>query len=47
VRDYNTLTEVVPSNIVASFFGFQAREFFQKASDDVANVPLVELGSVE
>lgn len=47
VRDYNTLTEVVPGNIVASFFNFAAREFFQKASDDVANVPLVKLGSVE
>ena len=47
VRDYNTLTEVVPSNIVASFFNFTTREFFQKASDDVANVPLVKLGSVE
>ncbi len=47
VRDYNTLTEVVPSNIIASLFGFAGREFFQKASDDVANVPLVKLGSVE
>lgn len=47
VRDYNTLTEVVPSNIIASLFGFVGREFFQKASDDVANVPLVKLGSVE
>lgn len=47
VRDYNTLTEVVPSNIIASLFGFVGREFFQKASDDVTNVPLVKLGSVE
>jgi LemA protein len=47
VRDYNTLTEVVPSNIVASFFSFKARQFFQKKSDDVANVPLVNLGSVD
>ena len=47
VRDYNTMTETVPSNIVAGFFGFTARKFFQKASDDVANVPLVRLGSVE
>ena len=47
VRDYNTLTETVPSNIVASVFGFTIRSFFQKSSDDVANVPLVELGSVE
>jgi len=47
VRDYNTLTESVPSNIVAATFGFRLRSFFQKSSDDVANVPLVELGSVE
>jgi len=47
VRDYNTMTETVPSNIVASTFGFDLRSFFQKSSDDVANVPLVKLGSVE
>ena len=47
VRDYNTMTETVPSNIVANVFSFDARGFFQKASDDVANVPLVKLGSVE
>ena len=47
VRDYNTMTEMFPSNIIASVFGFASRGFFQKASDDVANVPLVKLGSVE
>jgi len=47
VRDYNTLTETVPSNIVASSFGFKTRGFFQKSSDDVANVPLLDIGSVE
>ena len=47
VRDFNTMTETVPSNIVASVFDFAAREFFQKASDDVANVPLIDLGTVE
>jgi len=47
VRDYNTMTETVPGNIVASTFGFDLRSFFQKSSDDVANVPLVKLGSVE
>jgi len=47
VRDYNTKTETVPGNIVAGLFGFRARKFFQKASDDVASVPLVKLGSVE
>jgi len=47
VRDYNTMTATVPSNIVASIFDFDERKFFQKSSDDVANVPLVKLGSVE
>jgi LemA protein len=47
VRDFNTMTESVPSNLVAGVFGFQGREFFQKSSDDAANVPLVEFGSVE
>lgn len=47
VRDYNTITATVPSNIVANMFDFDERAFFQKASDDAANVPLVELGSVE
>ncbi len=47
VRDYNTLTDVVPSNLVANWFGFEQKEFFQKTSDEAANVPLVKLGSVE
>lgn len=47
VRDYNTMTESVPSNIIAGWFRFSAREFFQKTSDDAANVPLVKLGSLE
>ena len=47
VRDYNTMTETVPSNVIAGWFKFGPREFFQKTSDDAANVPLVELGSVE
>jgi LemA protein len=47
VRDYNTMTETVPSNIVASMFGFDSRKFFQKSSDEVAAVPLVKLGSIE
>jgi len=47
VRDYNTMTETVPSSFVASLFSFSPRSFFQKSSDDVAHVPLVNLGSVE
>lgn len=47
VRDYNTLTETVPSNIIAGWFNFRQKEFFQKTSDEAANVPLVNLGDVE
>ncbi len=47
VRDYNTMTEAVPSNVVARAFHFEPRSFFQKSADDAANVPLVNLGSVE
>jgi LemA protein len=47
VRDYNTMTETVPSNLIASSFRFTPEEFFQKSSDDVANVPLVKIGTVE
>jgi len=47
VRDFNTMIETVPANIVANLFAFKAAEFFQKTSDEAANVPLVKLGSVE
>ena len=47
VRNLNTRVETVPHNIIANSFGFTQRGFFQKASDDVANVPLFELGNVE
>ena len=47
VRDYNTMTETVPSNLIASMFNFTTRSFFQKTSDEASNVPLVKLGSVE
>lgn len=47
VRALNTRIESVPHNLVAAAFGFRQREFFQKRSDDVANVPLVDLGRVE
>ena len=47
VRELNTRVETVPSNLVANVFGFDLREYFQKSSDDVAAVPLVDLGEVE
>ncbi|MEM7613203.1 MAG: LemA family protein, partial [Pseudomonadota bacterium] len=43
VRDYNIMVESVPSNVVAGVFDFSQREYFQKASDDVAKVPVVGL----
>jgi len=47
VRDFNNQVESVPSNLIAGAFSFDAKDFFQKTSDDAANVPLVNLGSVE
>jgi LemA protein len=47
VREFNTRIETVPSNMIANSFGFKSRSFFQKASDDVAAVPLVEIGRIE
>ena len=47
VRQLNTRVESVPNNIIAGWFGFAQRRFFQKASDDVAHVPLFKLGKVE
>ena len=47
VRQYNTSVELYPLLIVARIFKIDLRQFFQKSSDDVANVPLVDLGSVE
>ena len=47
VRALNTRVETVPSNFIAGLFGFGLREYFQKASDEAGNVPLVDLGNVE
>jgi LemA protein len=47
VRQLNTRIETVPNNFIASWFNFEVRIFFQKTSDDAANVPLVKLGTIE
>jgi LemA protein len=47
VRHFNTRVESVPSNFIAAGFNFSQREFYQKSSDDAANVPLIKLGSIE
>lgn len=44
VRDFNTRIEVVPSNIIASSFGFSKREYFEIDSVERA-VPQVTLRS--
>ncbi len=43
VRDYNTRTRTVPSNIVANAFGFRAREFFE-IEEGERSVPQVNFG---
>jgi len=40
VRDYNTLTEAFPSNVVASMFGFKPEEFFQLESPEIERKPV-------
>ena len=45
VRQFNTTIETVPNNFIAGAFKFVPREYFQKSADDVANVPIVDLGS--
>lgn len=47
VRQLNTRIETVPNNFIATWFKFDPRTFFQKTSDEAANVPLVELGNIE
>ena len=47
VRQLNTRIETVPNNFIAARFNFEPRDFFQKTSDEAANVPLVKLGTIE
>lgn len=47
VRALNTRIESVPHNLLAAAFDFTQRDYFQKTSDEAANVPLVNLGHVE
>lgn len=42
VREMNQLCETVPTNLVASMFGFQAQGFFELESDAERAVPRVE-----
>lgn len=47
VREYNTRIESVPHNVIAGWFRFETRSFFQKSSDEAAAVPLVKFGTIE
>ena len=42
VMSYNTSTETIPSNIVASMFGFTQREFFELEDEQQREVPKVD-----
>ena len=41
VRDFNNLAETVPTNIVASAFGFSRREFFELEDEAARSAPQV------
>jgi LemA protein len=43
VRDFNTRTEVFPSNIIAGMFGFAREEFFEVKDHTVRAAPVVNL----
>lgn len=42
VMSYNTSTETIPSNVVASMFGFTQREFFELEEEEQREVPKVD-----
>ena len=42
VRDYNTMVEVVPSNLVAALFRFEKREFFEIEDPVERDAPKVD-----
>jgi len=45
VRDLNTRTEVFPSNLVASSFGFTRKDYFELDSEAERTAPQVSFGS--
>lgn len=44
VRDYNTAVESVPTNVIASLFGFKQHEFFELDEAAARSVPKVQFG---
>ena len=47
VRDYNTMTQSVPSNRLAGGVGVTSRDIFPKSSEEAATGPLATVGAVE
>jgi LemA protein len=45
VRDYNTKTQVFPTNLLAGMFGFTTREFFALDDESQREGPQVSFGS--
>lgn len=45
VRDYNTKTQVFPTNLLANAFGFKGREFFTIEDDGEREAPKVSFGT--
>ena len=45
VRDLNTRCEVFPSNLVASRFGFEKKEYFELDAPEERAAPSVSIGS--
>jgi len=43
VRDFNTALEVMPNNVIARLFGFQALEFFQLEREAEREIPAVRM----
>jgi LemA protein len=45
VLSYNNAIQTVPTNVVASMFGFQPREFFEVGEEAVREAPKVDFGT--
>ena len=43
VRSYNTAVQVFPSNVIAGWFGFSERTYFQATTPGAENVPKVNI----
>lgn len=45
VRDFNSMTEMFPSNIIASRYGFTGADFFELDTPEARKVPKVSFGN--